>query len=330
MNNTGIATVLEGSGSGRLLIYYQDTTGSIMEDSYFDNHWSLDTSSELGPSIIYDSLHTVSALAAVSYASGGATYRQVFFINAEGQVMSMLSSSMESDGIANQWNGPSSVSTEPVSAGPNVGLTACNITDGAENAGLRVYYGSSSNAIQEVKLDQFSGWTDGARFSRGDPNSGVACATFDPISGNDNSINVYMRNNSGFIEQHHLNIDAINDPDGSPDVGTNWNVSATAWGNLTVLSGSNIAACNDNEAYEYVLLKSDDGMINRGRLDLTNPGNFASFDTVQNRTWNTKLSATYAEGNVTLLFQNSSSGGESLWTATVPNAESGNSTAIVT
>ena len=100
---TGLATTLSADGAGRLLTYFQDPAGRIVENSYLDGTWSLEDRNNINNSIVTTQATAGSPLAAISYKHGGKTYRQVFFITPTGGIMT-TNSSETSDGIATSWS----------------------------------------------------------------------------------------------------------------------------------------------------------------------------------------------------------------------------------
>lgn len=198
--------MLSADKSGRLLTYYQDPDGRVIENSYLNGSWTLDNSTNINNSVVTTQTAAGSPLAAISYVNNGLTYRQVFFLDSTGTVRS-TNSSTTSNNIATSWGAPIAIATD--TASPNsIGLAACTDSRKTGMGGIRVYYGSSSGCIQEVGYAfNSTGWTEWFCFDGSDQDAGVACAVYDGPNNAGNGtvelINLYLRNSTtGAVTQN--------------------------------------------------------------------------------------------------------------------------------
>lgn len=137
-----------------------------------------------------------SPIAATSWLSQGATYRQLFYFDSSGNVMTTNTTGSQA------WPTAYNVLTGD-SADPNtIALAVCSDTqpEGSGLDGIRVYYGSSKGYIQEVGMDFSEGtaqpiWHMWASFNGSDIDGGVSCAV------SDNKNHMYLRNSSGTLQQ---------------------------------------------------------------------------------------------------------------------------------
>ena len=199
MSRTGLAVATAADQTGRLLMYYQDPQGRVIENSYL-NGWSLNESN-VDASVVTANATNASPLSAISYLWNGHTYRQLFFINPSGVVMT-TSSLTTLDGIATAWSVPISLPGEAAPAN-SIALAAC--FDHTLIKGVRLYYGSG-DCIQEVgwQFNGNTGWFLGQCFDQSDPASGVACALIN--NSNYQGLDVYMRNKTtGAVQQNYYN-----------------------------------------------------------------------------------------------------------------------------
>ncbi|TKA75692.1 hypothetical protein B0A55_03181 [Friedmanniomyces simplex] len=305
MAGTGFATAVSADGSGRLLMYYQDANGRIIENSYLNESWTLEDSSLIDQSMVTNDATRGSPLAAVSYTLNGLQYRQVFYIDGTGLVKTTNSTTVnDTNAIATSWTTPYAITNDPASTSGTAGLAACS--DHVGMNGIRVYYGSGSGYVQEVAY-QFNntayGWNGMNSFASSDPNSGVACVVFDNTVQEDQYVNVYMRNTSGIVVQNYFDF-----------LGTaGWNIGPETSMNLTIASGSAIAACNDDSQSEYVHFQLTNGTIVRALVDPSG-SMFEQYNNLQSATSNSKMAAAYVDGGALLMFQNDSSD-STMWAA---------------
>ena len=227
MAKTGLATTISADDGKTLLTYFQDPDGRIIENSYLDGAWKVNAAN-VNNSVVTDQATPGSPLAAVSYPLNGQNYRQLFFFNDVGNVMTTNTSA------TGTWSAPVAITTDVVSPSA-VGLAACWEKEGMN--GIRVYYGSNEGYIQEVGW-QFNEtvWTAWYSFDDSDQNSGVACAIYNYQD--NNYINVYYRNTtSNSVKQYYW---SYKSNDGWYDDGPQ------AWKNQTIAQGSDIAVCSDD------------------------------------------------------------------------------------
>ncbi|KAK5697193.1 hypothetical protein LTR97_007328 [Elasticomyces elasticus] len=243
MSGTGFAAAVSADGSGRLYMYYQDQDGRIIENTYYNDSWTLEDSSLLDKSVVTTDATARSPLAAVSYALNDVQYRQIFYIDGSGLVKTTNSTNFDANAIATSWSTPYAITDDPASTSGTAGLAACSDHIGMN--GVRVYYGSGEGYVQEVGYqfnDTSTGWTEWFSFSDSDANSGVACVVYDDVEAEELYINVYMRNTSGIVTQNYWN---YYDNDG-------WSIGPESSSNYSIASGSAIAVCNDDQQSEYV------------------------------------------------------------------------------
>lgn len=197
MSRTGLASTLDADGSGRLLTYFQDPQGRIIENSYLDGKWSLEDRANIDHSVVTTQAAYGSQLAAISYPLDGKMYRQVFFVTSTGAVMT-ANSSTTSDGIATDWSISRSITNDRIDP-KSIGLAAC-WSDKAMN-GIRVFYPSQYGYVQEqIYTFGSQGWTDGQQMDASDSQSGIGCAV--ALSNSEEYLNLYFRSTaSGKVKQ---------------------------------------------------------------------------------------------------------------------------------
>lgn len=189
---TGLATTIAADDTSRMLAYYQDSEGRIIENSYINRKWTLQDQKTIDEAVVTKEATLGSPLAAISYMNNGKAWRQVFFITAGGLIKSTMSSET-SDGIAKSWSNPTKITTNR-SKPAAIGLAACTTSD---MNGISVFYPSQYNQIEQARFNFTNGhWHDGWAFEDTDALSGVACATHDGY------LNVYFRNTTtGAVKQ---------------------------------------------------------------------------------------------------------------------------------
>ena len=197
MSGTGLTSTLSGDGSGRLLTYYQDPDGRIIENSYMDGTWTLETPANANLSVVTTQAALGSQLAAISYPYGGKTYRQVFFVTSTGGILTAISTET-TDGIATKWGPGISITNDRIDP-KGIGLAAC--WSNKTMNGIRAFYPSQWGYIQEMKWT-FGGdsWVEGEQMLSADPSTGMGCATKDGTS--EQYLNLYYRNTrTGRVKQ---------------------------------------------------------------------------------------------------------------------------------
>lgn len=207
MSGTGLASTLDGDGSGRLLTYFQDPNGRILENSYIDGTWTLENEANIDLSVVTTQAAYGSQLAAISYQYDSKIYRQIFFITSTGAIMT-ANSTETTAGIATNWSVARSITNDIVD--PNgLGLTAC--WSNLLMNGIRAFYPSQYGYIQEVKFTfGEDSWQDGNQIPNSDPKSGIGCAIKNDAT--DQYLNLYYRNTaSGQVKQAYIDY-AAQDP----------------------------------------------------------------------------------------------------------------------
>ncbi|KAK3113558.1 hypothetical protein LTR53_009043 [Teratosphaeriaceae sp. CCFEE 6253] len=323
MVHTGFATAIASDGSGRLLMYYQDPEGRVIENAYLGGSWTLQDESLVNQSVVTMDATPGSPLAALSYTQGSLQYRQVFYLDASGLVKTTNSTTVDTNAIATSWSVPYAITTDPASTSGTAGLAACS--DDLGMNGIRVYYGSGNGYIQEVAY-QFNhtanGWNEQYSFVSSDPNSGVACVVFENPAEEDEYLNVYMRNSSGTVAQNcetTVQFDRVTRKDTDNGAGWNfytndgWTLGPETSTNYSIASGTPIAVCNDEQQSEYVHFQLQNGTIVRGLVDPSG-SYFEQYDLLQPATSNSKLASTFVDGGALLLFQNDTSA-STMWVA---------------
>ncbi|KAK3705999.1 hypothetical protein LTR37_012993 [Vermiconidia calcicola] len=289
MAGTGLASALSGDDSNRLLTYFQDADGQILENVYGDSTWSLSDRNLINASIVTTAAVAGSPLAAISYQLDGKTYSQFFFVTSTGAIHTTHST-------GSTWSPPISITADRVAVN-SIGLAACWGEDPMN--GIRVFYPSQAGWMQEMKYT-FGGsgfWYKGEGFGGSDTSSGVACA----VKNDKDSqfLNVYMRwSSSGLVKQVYYDYKG----------GSGWNYDAgpTTSRNRTMVAGSDIAVCNDESQTEYIHYQMEGGLITRGLL---NPSwsEYEVFQTMGGAAENSKLAAAFVDGGAMLLYQNRTS-----------------------
>ena len=207
-SGTGLASTLAGDGSGRLLTYFQDPDGRILENSYMDGTWTLEDRANEDLSVVTTQAAYGSQLAAISYRYDGKTYRQVFFTTSTGATLSANSTETMAGGIATNWSVARPITDDKVDP-KGVGLAACWSTEAMN--GIRAFYPSQYGYINEVSWTFGNHyWSDGYQIESSDPKSGVGCAV---KNDNENEyLNLYYRNSrSGRVKQAWIDY-LVHDP----------------------------------------------------------------------------------------------------------------------
>ncbi|KAK3673831.1 hypothetical protein LTR78_006386 [Recurvomyces mirabilis] len=287
MSNTGMAMVPVADGSGTILLYFQDSTGRILENVYTNGSWSLHDSNRVNESVVTADATPGTSLSAIAYNINGTLTRQVFFIDAGGLLRSINSTTVTRVAIASAWGAPIIVSS-----------------DVASTSGYTMEYKTGS--IQEVAYmfnNTGDGWNEMNNFDQSDANSGVACVVYDNADQDEQYVNVHMRNSTtGQIIQNYW---SFTDNDG-------WELGPETFKNMSIPSGTAIAACNDEQQSEYVHFQEASGMIYRGLVDPSG-SDFEQFDEMRMATNHTRIGAAFVKNQGAMYtFQNDTGGGE-MW-----------------
>lgn len=258
--NTGLTAALSSNDPDRLLTYFQDPEGRILENSYKHSIWTLSDRTNLNLSVVTTAATAGSPLAALSYSYNNLNYRQIFFVTPTGTIMTANSTAtISGTSIATSWSAARAISTDIVA--PNsIGLAACVSEE--LMGGIRVFYPSQYGWVQELKYTfNNATWAEADYWKKADTTSGLACAVKSGSSGN-SFLNLYVQV-AGNVTQF-WNDDFMNNGD------FNWNENGpVAWSNRTIASGSDIAVAGDNSQTEYVYYQLEGGVVTRGIVNPT-------------------------------------------------------------
>lgn len=173
ISGTGLASTIAGDGSGRLLTYFQDPDGRILENSYLDGTWTLANRANADVSVVTTQAAYGSQLAAISYQYDDKAYRQICFVTSTGAIMT-VNSTETTAGIATNWGTEQPITDDRLDP-KGIGLAAC-WSDQAMN-GIRAFYPCQYGYINEFKWTFGEDkWVDGHLINSSDPKSGVGCA----------------------------------------------------------------------------------------------------------------------------------------------------------
>ncbi|KAK3073595.1 hypothetical protein LTR53_004694 [Teratosphaeriaceae sp. CCFEE 6253] len=300
LKQSGLAITPLAASNDVFLTYYQASNNSIMEHQWTAGQWT--ASAQSTSTMVTMDAQPGSPLAAVSYELPGAIYRQLFFIalSPSSGIPSIYSVTAVNDAgwssaePLNAADGTSVASTEVVPDTP--ALAAC-WGNGALH-GIRLYYGDSKGYIQEVGHDLGSQqWQSWNTFAGSDPQTAVACDYRKTADGE--HLLVYTRNTStGALQQSRCFTGS-------------WTVGPAVSTNITIDSGSDIAAATDSVAAEYVLFqRSGSVVVTRGLVDPAG-SDIRAVDDLQSAVGGGKLASAYYDGGIVTVFQNSS--GSNVW-----------------
>ncbi|KAK4501794.1 hypothetical protein PRZ48_007603 [Zasmidium cellare] len=236
-DKTGMA-MLSPAGQSSTFSYYVDSSGAIIEVEYPNGNWNQNQNSPpktTNITSIGGSSNT--PIAAIAYTLQGDThYRQIFYFDNNGVV-----STANTTGNGN-WSTPYQPVTDQSSLPSTMSLAACADTTSNALNGIRVYFGSSNNLIQEIGMDfsESSGdpiWHVWANFPGSDASAGVGCAII-----NDHN-HMYLRNSSTSRLQQWT-WDYVN-------VST-WMIGANSSADNGVAEGGSIAVTTDGQNTDYI------------------------------------------------------------------------------
>ncbi|KAK3071112.1 hypothetical protein LTR53_009246 [Teratosphaeriaceae sp. CCFEE 6253] len=322
LKQSGLAITPLAASNDVFLTYYQASNNSIMEHQWTAGQWT--ASAHSTSTMVTMDAQPGSPLAAVSYELSGAIYRQLFFIalSPSSGLPSIYSVTAVDDA---GWS-----SAEPLSAADGTSVANTEVVpdtpalaacwgNGALH-GIRLYYGDSRGYIQEVGNDLGSQqWQSWNTFADSDPQTAVACDYRKTADGE--HLIVYTRNTStGALQQSRcftgLWTGAITPLKnlGKCNVGEllMWATAGPSVStNITIDSGSDIAAATDGVAAEYVLFqRSGSAVVTRGLVDPAG-SDIQAVDDLQSAAGGGKLASAYYDGGVVTVFQNSS--GSNVW-----------------
>nr|POE52080.1 hypothetical protein CFP56_52461 [Quercus suber] len=307
---TGLATTIVASGTGRILMYYQDDQSRIIENSYFNDTWTLQDDSNLDQSVVVASMaQQGSPMAAIAYERNGTNYRQVFFLDASGTLHETNSSTV-TNGIATSWSQPQAI-TSTIASPKCISIAAC--VNSAPMNGIRVYFGAADAASGKFVQETLFGfdqqiWKDGSSFPEGDADSGIGCGAWNSTINSSQYVDLYFRNvTSGVVLQEFW------------DYSTNggWNYGPVASAGVTMMEGGSLAVCDDQADTEYIYWPLTNGTLVRGYLSPDTSNNFDGY-ALQEQTVSsgTNFASTWTGDGALLLYQNSTNA-STVWMAEV-------------
>lgn len=276
--NSGLAVVLPAgtTGSDGVFTYYLASNGSIVES--FSPSASQLNSSSTSRIIVESGALPGSPIAAISRQFQTATFRHIFYFDPAGNLLTTNAS----DSGNRTWHQPYNILTRDTANTDSPALAACAGTEDLN--GIRVYYGSKSNYIQEVGTDfttantVWNMWYPFKPYS--DATTGVACTI-------NNGVNhVYLRNTSSqSIQQWTWDY-------GSNGSNGGWKKGATGPNNLT--AGGDMTAAFDGTSTDHIFYQADGGQIQRALF--VNDG-YSGYETLNTSAPGTRLSAAYVTGS---------------------------------
>ncbi|QIW99438.1 hypothetical protein AMS68_004956 [Peltaster fructicola] len=170
-----------------------------------------------------------SPLAATSFVDNGKNYRILAFVNAEDQV---VVTNTTGDG---KWSTPTEVATGDTVLPSSPALTIC--ADTKVLKGLRLYYASHNNYVQEVAFDLGNRtWSMLSPLHEASPKSGVACTIQNGIN------HLYYRKNHAVVQWRK----------NYADVDPKWDSYQASSQNYTVDISSDIEVTTDGAGTDYI------------------------------------------------------------------------------
>ncbi|KAL9097823.1 MAG: hypothetical protein Q9165_000149 [Trypethelium subeluteriae] len=317
---TGIGvTFLAGQGNNPIT-YLQDRTNNIIENIWTPSNDSTNSFVNSTKSTVATDAKKGSPIVAMSYLSGATNLltRHVVYIDNNNQLKDAISDT-KSNG---QWSNGALGATQTQALGvSNVALTACWAEFYNDGEGIRLYYGSIDNTLQEMgastgnstwNWQYWNQWFDVAA------PSGVACATHDPF------INIYYVNStSGRVQQSWFDYS-------STGTAFTWEIGP-AYNQLDtdLASGTAIAASNDGQNTELISFQLQDGSIQEVTASVNN--NTTQYESYMNIASNTMQSSKlgsmflgdgtvfmYQDSNANIITSGWSEGMQATFNATLP------------
>ncbi|KAF2171139.1 hypothetical protein M409DRAFT_51352 [Zasmidium cellare ATCC 36951] len=307
-DKTGMA-MLSPAGQSSQFAYYVDDSGAIIEVEYPNGNWNQNQDAPPKTTNITSiGSGSDTPIAAIAYTLQGDThYRQIFYFDNNGVV-----STANTTGNGN-WSTPYQPVTDQSSLPSTMSLAACADTTSNALNGIRVYFGSSNNLIQEIGMDfsESSGdpiWHVWANFPGSDASAGVGCAIIN------NHNHMYLRNSSTSRLQQWT-WDYIN-------VST-WMIGANSSADNGVAEGGSIAVTSDGQNTDYIFYQ--DTAKQTALAEYSGSGAaiadpMTTVESISAAPLGYSLAATWANGAV-VMNQNSTTPGDLLFSSVSRNGD---------
>lgn len=291
---TGIAVAKSPGPSEEIYVYFHDRAGNVWERTYLNSTLGVSGDRASYQSLVTDAIPLDSPLAAVSFLEYGQPMRQIFFVNSEGMVSTMSTSSDPSLTPA-AWSTPSVISENPAMAGSRTGLAACS--DRISLNRTMVFYGSPDGGVEELtwhfdnpKLN----WINSSYFDWADAASGIACVVNVQQHLDRSSVNIYMRH-----EQHGA-LQQVFRPLVADGTQSSWRFGS---GNLKMEKTSSLAACSDRSGRQFIFHQLNNGSIQRVEVGVEPSNGFKTYKVVQDGAHRTSLAAIDASDGALVFFR---------------------------
>ncbi|KAG8632015.1 hypothetical protein KVT40_001155 [Elsinoe batatas] len=273
MTITGLASTVRGDSAG-VLLYYQAENGTLIEDFYQTSSISLNSlkGGPLGNTtrkvVGVPSIADQSPLAAISYSLSNTIWRHLFYLDDQGRVCGINSSSADS-----AWSSSSVLYHSATRAGSS-SLSACYNSN--IDVGLRLYYGIANNTVLELQntLSATSSWVSLGPVPNVSSIAGIVCSTSHNATSDQTYLNLFARDASS--EQSLVQSASMNLGDNS----------------------SLALATNANSSTSYIFYQGADGYLKRlssAPMENRNVTEFRSGDV--KLVPNSKIAAAWSDAN---------------------------------
>ncbi|KAF2225422.1 hypothetical protein BDZ85DRAFT_279112 [Elsinoe ampelina] len=293
LTSTGLASTVRGDGAG-VLLYYQAANGTLIEDFYQTSSVSLNSlkGGPLGNTtrkvVDVPSIADESPLAAISYTLSNTIWRHLFYVDSQGRVCGMNSSSADST-----WSS-SSILYDVVARAGSSSLSACYSSD--NNVGLRLYYGIANNTVLELQntLSASSSWLSLGSVPNASSAAGIVCSTSHNTTSDHTYLNLFARDASSKAILH-----ISQTLPSSPTWTTINEQSLVQSASMNLGDNSTLAlATNANASTSYIFYQGADGDLKRlssAPMENRNVTEFRSGDV--KLVPNSKIAAAWSEAN---------------------------------
>lgn len=291
---TGIAVAKSPGPSEAIFVYFQDRADTLWERTYLNSILGVSGDRASYQSVVTEVVPMDSPLAAVSFLEHGKPIRQIFFMDLEGMVRTMSTSSDPSLTPA-AWTTPSVISDKPAMAGSRTGLAACS--DGISLNRTLVFHGVSNGGVEELtwhfdspKLD----WINSSYFDWADSTSGIACVVNVQQHLDRSDVNIYMRH------AQHGTLQQVFRPLVADGTESSWRFGS---GNLKMEKTSSLAACSDDSGRQFIFHQLNNGSIQQVEVGADSANGFKTYKAVQDGAHRTSLAAINARDGAIVFFR---------------------------
>ncbi|KAL9078484.1 MAG: hypothetical protein Q9157_002605 [Trypethelium eluteriae] len=295
---TGIGVTLLDGEENNPITYVQDGTNNIIENIWTPSNDSTNSFVNSTRSTVATDAKKGSPIVAMSYLrrSTNLLTRHVVYIDNNNQLKDAISDNKSN----NKWSNGGLGATKSQALGvSSVALTACWAEFYNDGEGIRLYYGSVNNTLQEMGASTANStwnWQNWYEWSNVTASSGVACVTHNPI------INLYYVNStSGRVQQSWFDYSST---------GSNftWN-TGPAYNQLDtdLASGTAIAASNDGQNTELISFQLQDGSIQEVTASFNyNTTQYESYMNIaSNSMQSSKLGSLFVNNGTVFMYQDS-------------------------